>query len=126
MILFGKVTMARDLTPDQLKDYGWVYDPLQPRIKLIKIKRTTQEKNQRIINELMKEGPEPNETEALGTTTSEMSMEDPTSPKKPKYHIYDRGNKWFDVMEGEKFIKKRVRKKSAVEVLKELEGGKNG
>lgn len=107
MLRAKKVVMARDLTSDQLKKYGWVYDLKSLRTKLQKIKEPVTVKNQRIIDELIKKD----------------ETEEPLADLKP--YIFDRGKDWYDVRQGEEILKKRVRKGTAEKFLAELEGGQN-
>ena len=105
MLRAKKVIMAKDLTSDQLKEYGWVYDSMSPRTKLQKIKEPVAVKNQLIIDKLM----------------TKDEIEEPFADLKP--YIFDRGKDWYDVRQGDEVLKKRVRKGTAEKFLAELGGG---
>ena len=97
LIKKGVIKLAREMDPEELKKYGFIYDERSPRLKLVEIKE--EKEPEKVIEEI--------------------TEEDQTSEPTLKY----RSNGWYDVMvDGENLNDSPMRKSEALELISEYEG----
>ncbi|MCP4393435.1 MAG: hypothetical protein GY804_04090 [Alphaproteobacteria bacterium] len=112
LIKKGVIKLAREMDPEDLKKYGFIYDERAPRLKLVKIEETLNSSNQKAINKMVVE-------EATKNIVDEITEED----RSPEPTLKHRSNGWYDVMvDGEKLNDSPMRKSEALELISEYKG----
>jgi hypothetical protein len=137
MIRDGACVLAKDMNPEKLAEYGFIYNTKNPRLKLTKLSR---EKNtlQKNDNEMKKHFPEEKEEVTEGEVIEEETPEkidvsaiypkegDAKSSEPTLKHI---GGGWYDVMVDSKQVNNAgLRKNDALKFIDDytIEGVNNG